>query len=143
MALPLPAVEGWREASSGDDLGEAFNIPRFSSSQTPSIPSFTHSFASIITATLSYSHESTQFPAKNHKKPTKKVCVKMARTGVTIHETRAQTLENWVFSKGKLSGKRCLSQSTVMAFHSINILILLQIRVLRILLTYLTLQFQL
>ena len=141
--MPLPAVEGWREASSGEDLGEAFNIPRFSSSQTPFIPSFTHSYASIITVALSFSHESTQFPAKNHKKPTKKVCVKMTITGVTTHETRAQTLENWVFSRGKLSGKRCLSQLTVMAFHSINIRISLQISMIRLLLTYLTLQFQL
>ena len=69
--------------------------------------------------------------------------VKMAKTSITTHETRAQTHENRAFSRGKLSGNRYLSHLTVTTLHYINIYILLSFSELQILLTYITLQFQL
>ena len=67
----------------------------------------------------------------------------MARTSVTTHETRAQTLENRAFLRGKLSWNRSLSHLAVTVFYSLNIYILLYYSVLLILLRYITLQFQL
>ena len=67
----------------------------------------------------------------------------MVRTGVATHETRAQICENWAFSRGKLSENCGLSQFTVMAIYFINNHKTLQISVIRILLRYITLQFQL
>lgn len=100
-----------------------FNISRFFPSTISFIPSFNHSSVSLIVVSTQFSAKSTQFPVKNREQIHKNTSVKMAKTGVSAHEIRAQNHENRAFFRGRLSENRCLSHATVIAFYFINIYI--------------------